>query len=148
MNELENRLHYRVVDVSSIKELVLRWDSSILKGMPPKLETHRALDDVIESIEEFEKAIPMMMTAAGTITPAKILIWYFWSTVFKVLVELFFTVAQYFIFPYHFIMYNEFECVDVKPCTTAVTYCWPVRPTEKTMFIFTWYRMVWELLKT
>ena len=54
MNELENRLHYRVVDVSSIKELVLRWDASALEGMPSKLETHRALDDVIESIEELK----------------------------------------------------------------------------------------------
>ena len=54
MNELENRLHYRVVDVSSIKELVLRWDASILESMPSKLESHRALDDVIESIEELK----------------------------------------------------------------------------------------------
>ena len=54
MNMLENRLHYRVVDVSSIKELVLRWDASALEGMPSKLETHRALDDVIESIEELK----------------------------------------------------------------------------------------------
>ena len=29
---------------------------------------------VIESVEEFDKAIPMMMTAAGTITPAKVLL--------------------------------------------------------------------------
>jgi oligoribonuclease len=54
MTTLENRLHYRVVDVSSIKELVLRWDPDILEGMPPKLETHRALDDVVESIEELK----------------------------------------------------------------------------------------------
>jgi len=54
MTTLENRLHYRVVDVSSIKELVLRWNPNILEGMPPKLETHRALDDVIESIEELK----------------------------------------------------------------------------------------------
>ena len=54
MNTLENRLHYRVVDVSSIKELVMRWNSELVGEMPAKLETHRALDDVIESIEELK----------------------------------------------------------------------------------------------
>ena len=54
MTTLENRLHYRVVDVSSIKELVLRWKPPLLEEMPAKLETHRALDDVIESIEELK----------------------------------------------------------------------------------------------
>ncbi|MEE3242392.1 MAG: oligoribonuclease [Candidatus Thermoplasmatota archaeon] len=54
MGNLENRLHYRVVDVSSIKELVMRWKPELLGDMPAKLETHRALDDVIESIEELK----------------------------------------------------------------------------------------------
>lgn len=43
-------LHYRLVDVSSIKELVRRWYPSDL--VPKKREVHRALDDIRESIEE------------------------------------------------------------------------------------------------
>ena len=54
MSILEMRLHYRVVDVSSIKELVMRWNPELVGAMPAKLETHRALDDVIESIEELK----------------------------------------------------------------------------------------------
>ena len=54
MNTLEGRLHYRVVDVSSIKELAIRWNPEIEERMPPKMETHRALDDIIESIEELK----------------------------------------------------------------------------------------------
>ena len=54
MNSLERRLHYRVVDVSSIKELAMRWNSKIDAKIPPKMETHRALDDIIESIEELK----------------------------------------------------------------------------------------------
>ncbi len=54
MNTLERRLHYRVVDVSSIKELAMRWNPEIDAKMPPKMETHRALDDIIESIEELK----------------------------------------------------------------------------------------------
>ena len=48
MNSLERRLHYRVVDVSSIKELAMRWNPEIDAEIPPKMETHRALDDIIE----------------------------------------------------------------------------------------------------
>lgn len=44
-------LHYRNVDVSTIKELVRRWYPSSMSG-PQKRETHRALDDIRESIEE------------------------------------------------------------------------------------------------
>ena len=54
MSALEMRLHYRVVDVSSIKELVMRWNPELMGEIPTKLETHRALDDVIESIEELK----------------------------------------------------------------------------------------------
>jgi len=54
MNSLERRLHYRVVDVSSIKELAMRWNPEIDTKIAPKMETHRALDDIIESIEELK----------------------------------------------------------------------------------------------
>ena len=54
MNSLESRLHYRVVDVSSIKELAMRWNPEIDAKIVSKMETHRALDDIIESIEELK----------------------------------------------------------------------------------------------
>lgn len=50
--EIEEHLHYRSVDVSTIKELARRWNPTIAKGAPEKNTTHRALDDIRESIEE------------------------------------------------------------------------------------------------
>jgi len=50
MPTIENYLHYRSVDVSSIKELVRRWYPDVTA--PDKRETHRALDDIRESIAE------------------------------------------------------------------------------------------------
>ena len=52
MPALEKRLHYRMVDVSAIKELARRWYPAIIAKQPPKKETHRALDDIRESIDE------------------------------------------------------------------------------------------------
>jgi oligoribonuclease len=52
MPSLEKRLHYRMVDVSTIKELARRWFPSLIAKQKPKNETHRALDDIRESIEE------------------------------------------------------------------------------------------------
>ncbi|HGY91455.1 MAG TPA: oligoribonuclease [Planctomycetes bacterium] len=52
MPELENFLHYRVIDVSSIKELVKRWYGESF--VPEKNRGHRALDDIRESIEELK----------------------------------------------------------------------------------------------
>ena len=51
MPKLESYLHYRVVDVSTIKELFSRWYPSSV-GAPLKAQTHRALMDVRESINE------------------------------------------------------------------------------------------------
>jgi oligoribonuclease len=50
--EIEDHLHYRSVDVSSIKELAKRWYPDLNRGRPHKQGTHRALDDIRESIEE------------------------------------------------------------------------------------------------
>jgi len=50
--ELDAYLHYRSIDVSSLKELCRRWYPDVYKGRPGKAETHRALDDVRESISE------------------------------------------------------------------------------------------------
>jgi len=49
---IENWLHYRCVDVSTLKELCRRWYPKVFKGAPPKRTTHRALDDIRESIAE------------------------------------------------------------------------------------------------
>ncbi|MFT4289223.1 oligoribonuclease [Nocardioides sp.] len=52
MKELEGFLHYRVVDVSSIKELSRRWFPRAYFQAPAKRGNHRALADIQESIEE------------------------------------------------------------------------------------------------
>lgn len=52
MPELEQHLHYRNVDVSSIKELARRWYPKVLYKAPAKTGNHRALADIQESIEE------------------------------------------------------------------------------------------------
>ncbi|WP_024332893.1 oligoribonuclease [Gordonia hirsuta] len=52
MPELDKFLHYRMVDVSSIKELCRRWFPAIYYGQPEKGLAHRALADIRESIRE------------------------------------------------------------------------------------------------
>ena len=52
MPRLDARLHYRMVDVSTVKELARRWFPEITAKQPAKKETHRALDDIRESIDE------------------------------------------------------------------------------------------------
>jgi oligoribonuclease len=52
MPTLETFLHYRIVDVSSIKELSRRWFPRAYFQAPPKRGNHRALADIQESIEE------------------------------------------------------------------------------------------------
>ena len=52
MAELEAHLHYRMVDVSSIKELCRRWYPRIYYAQPAKGLAHRALADIQESIRE------------------------------------------------------------------------------------------------
>jgi len=46
---LSSRIHYRVIDVSSIMELARRWYPSLHKNAPQKSNTHRARDDVLSS---------------------------------------------------------------------------------------------------
>jgi oligoribonuclease len=50
--EIEHFLHYRSVDVSTVKELARRWHPEVLKGAPEKRTAHRALDDIRESLDE------------------------------------------------------------------------------------------------
>lgn len=50
---LDNYLHYRNLDVSTVKELALRWRPDVAAGVQ-KTGTHRALDDIKESINELQ----------------------------------------------------------------------------------------------
>ena len=52
MPELESHLHYRIIDVSSIKELSRRWFPRAYFSSPKKVGGHRALADIRESIAE------------------------------------------------------------------------------------------------
>ena len=54
MPELMAHLHYRVVDVSSIKELVRRWYPRVFFNAPDKTGGHRALGDIRDSIRELQ----------------------------------------------------------------------------------------------
>jgi len=54
MPRLAEHLHYRTVDVSTIKELCSRWNPDLKARAPKKKETHRALDDILESIQELK----------------------------------------------------------------------------------------------
>ncbi|MFI6780080.1 oligoribonuclease [Micromonospora sp. NPDC050276] len=54
MPRLDAHLHYRMIDVSSIKELCRRWYPRVYFGQPQKGLAHRALADVRESIRELE----------------------------------------------------------------------------------------------
>ncbi|HEY5023761.1 MAG TPA: oligoribonuclease [Acidimicrobiales bacterium] len=49
---IEDWLHYRSVDVSTVKELCRRWYPGVLAQAPDKKTSHRALDDVRESVAE------------------------------------------------------------------------------------------------
>jgi oligoribonuclease len=52
--EVEAWLHYRNIDVSTIKELARRWYPKQYAERPPKKGSHRAMDDLRESIEELK----------------------------------------------------------------------------------------------
>jgi oligoribonuclease len=52
MPDLERYLHYRNIDVTTVKELARRWYPSAFASVPKKSDSHRALDDIRESIAE------------------------------------------------------------------------------------------------
>jgi oligoribonuclease len=54
MPRLDAHLHYRMIDVSSVKELCRRWYPRAYFGQPAKGLSHRALVDILESIRELE----------------------------------------------------------------------------------------------
>ena len=49
---IEEYLHYRSIDVSTLKELARRWNKQVLDSAPKKVVGHRALDDILESVAE------------------------------------------------------------------------------------------------
>ncbi|KAI4457332.1 oligoribonuclease mitochondrial [Holotrichia oblita] len=54
MPNVNEYLHYRIIDVSSIKELCRRWNNDVYKRAPKKEFSHRALDDIKESVAELK----------------------------------------------------------------------------------------------
>ncbi|XP_071952826.1 oligoribonuclease, mitochondrial-like [Antedon mediterranea] len=54
MKQFMYHLHYRIVDVSTVKELCRRWYPTALRTAPSKMAAHRALDDIKESIKELK----------------------------------------------------------------------------------------------
>ena len=75
MPELNDFLHYRMVDVSSIKELARRWYPRAYFASPPKHGGHRALADILESIQElryYREAIFVPQPGPDTATARKI----------------------------------------------------------------------------
>ncbi len=64
--EIELYLHYRSVDVSSVKELVRRWYPSVLNHLRQKQGTHRALDDIRESVAELRHYREHIFVPIGT----------------------------------------------------------------------------------
>ena len=51
---IDDYLHYRSIDVSSIKELARRWYPEVLSSAPKKVGGHRAMDDIRESLAELK----------------------------------------------------------------------------------------------
>jgi oligoribonuclease len=73
--DIENFLHYRSVDVSSVKELVRRWYPAVRASRPRKVGSHRALDDIQESVAELRYYrehifVPPVPTGNGPAAPA------------------------------------------------------------------------------
>lgn len=71
MPELDAFLHYRMIDVSSFKELARRWYPAVLAGAPAKGLAHRALADIRESLRELDYyRRTMLVGTTGTTTAA------------------------------------------------------------------------------
>ncbi len=71
MTELDAFLHYRMVDVSSIKELARRWFPRAYFASPEKHGGHRALADILESIRElryYREAVFVPLPGPDTLT--------------------------------------------------------------------------------
>ncbi|KAM7360622.1 putative oligoribonuclease isoform 2-T2 [Cochliomyia hominivorax] len=51
---LDDYMHYRIIDVSTVKELARRWNPKVLDTAPQKKFSHRSLDDIYDSIYELK----------------------------------------------------------------------------------------------
>jgi oligoribonuclease len=69
--DLDRYLHYRSIDVSSLKELCRRWYPDVYKKRPSKTESHRALDDVRESVAELRYYRETIMKPIADAPPAE-----------------------------------------------------------------------------
>jgi oligoribonuclease len=69
---LDRRLHYRMIDVSTVKELARRWYPDLYEHRPAKRETHRALDDIRESIDELRFWRQTIFALRAPIAPAPV----------------------------------------------------------------------------
>jgi oligoribonuclease len=67
--EIEDHLHYRSVDVSTIKELTRRWYPGAIEATPRKATAHRALDDIRESIQELRWYREHVFKPTGPLDP-------------------------------------------------------------------------------
>ena len=69
---LEDFLHYRSIDVSTIKELCRRWYPEVLPAAPAKTSTHRALEDIRESVAElrYYRSVAFRPDGAGSAATA------------------------------------------------------------------------------
>ncbi|MDE3203750.1 MAG: oligoribonuclease [Acidobacteriota bacterium] len=66
--EIDQYLHYRSIDVSTVKELARRWYPQALAAQPRKTGAHRAMGDILESVTElayYRNAIFIPAEAAG-----------------------------------------------------------------------------------
>jgi oligoribonuclease len=64
MPDIEAFLHYRSVDVSSVKELCKRWYPTVTIDRPSKAGAHRALNDILESVRELRFYREIIFTAS------------------------------------------------------------------------------------
>ncbi|KAK4078559.1 uncharacterized protein Triagg1_2890 [Trichoderma aggressivum f. europaeum] len=62
-------LHYRIMDVSSIKEAARRWSPQLLSRAPAKKGSHKARDDILESIEEARYYREAIFGASADVSP-------------------------------------------------------------------------------
>ena len=72
LNEIEEFLHYRSVDVSTIKELARRWYPAVIAGAPRKDAGHRALDDITESVNELRFYRQTVFASVDNPAPANV----------------------------------------------------------------------------
>ena len=68
MPRLNDYLHYRTIDVSSVKELARRWNAKVYFNSPAKTGNHRALGDIQDSIAELAHYRSNFLIACAPIT--------------------------------------------------------------------------------